>query len=469
MNKNQFFFLCSLFIGHMYAAERDENLEMLRQMHRDMNPPKEEQELSDMDKLMRSQQKRLYSPSSGYGMPQGNVYQQPMSSGFGVYDLVEGTKALNKRQLRKVTLEDQYLGATLGGAIGDALGKGTEKIALPISNGLWKVVPKEQKTMAKIFERYPKGLTQFSQINQTAGWFAPTGYNSQTVVGFYTDDTAMARIVFWSLIDSAEKVKDISKLDLNLTMSKIADRLIADMSVTKGWTQRYRGPGKTSIKNINTLVRRKQEFKSKKGKSNPEWWKAGGPKEGGNGSVMRVYPFALVLKENPDKAIKFAAQHSYLTHGDPSALAACAAMVAGVIANFDKKNPEVVIRKMADAARLYDHATATELEAVIKKADKARNALANEESGKFNTLHEQFFNEYRGWGAREAIVAAAYLYSLFPDDIMGAIYAGVHTPGDSDSIAGMAGTLVGSRVGALAIPGKLKEQLEDVKGLSALA
>lgn len=50
---------------------------------------------------------------------------------------------------------------------------------------------------------------------------------------------------------------------------------------------------------------------------------------------------------------------------------------------------------------------------------------------------------------------------------MEAIYLGVHTPGNSDSIASMAGALVGARVGVEQLPQELIAGLENSVELAA--
>jgi len=48
-----------------------------------------------------------------------------------------------------------------------------------------------------------------------------------------------------------------------------------------------------------------------------------------------------------------------------------------------------------------------------------------------------------------------------PDDAQKAIALGVNTPGDSDSIASLAGALVGARTGLNSLPKEWSEKIED--------
>jgi ADP-ribosylglycohydrolase len=57
-----------------------------------------------------------------------------------------------------------------------------------------------------------------------------------------------------------------------------------------------------------------------------------------------------------------------------------------------------------------------------------------------------------GWAAHEAIAAAVYVVARHPDDPRAAILEAANTPGDSDSLATLAGALAGCRCGIGAIP-----------------
>jgi ADP-ribosylglycohydrolase len=74
----------------------------------------------------------------------------------------------------------------------------------------------------------------------------------------------------------------------------------------------------------------------------------------------------------------------------------------------------------------------------------------------------------RGWAAHEAVAAGLYVFVKHPDDIVAALRLGANTPGDSDSIATLAGALVGARVGLAAIPERWREVIEDRDELFSL-
>ena len=75
----------------------------------------------------------------------------------------------------------------------------------------------------------------------------------------------------------------------------------------------------------------------------------------------------------------------------------------------------------------------------------------------------------RAWAAHEAIAAAVYLLARHPNDPAAAILEGTNTPGDSDSIATLAGALVGARKGLAALPDDWVRDIERRDVLVTLA
>jgi len=351
--------------------------------------------------------------------------------------------SLTKEQTIQV---DRIKGSFFGALIGDALGRPTEFIY----------------DVNKIFKIYPGGITSFEDLKKfDLCWKNPVTHE---LFAPYTDDTAMARITFDVLLQSRT-----NDWDLDRTMNELALIYVADMNAPTGWSMPQRAPGLNCKKNVKKL---KDTIDSKD--TNPLWWQAGGPLDGGCGSVMRAHPFGLVFVDDADKAATWAAEHSKITHGHPMAQAACAAMAAGVAYAVQGKDTEFIIEQMISWAKKYDPqesrfnphtkkeekscwgkiANAVHLAGEVKKISSKATALNHKASLQklFNISHKiKIFNMYEGWAADDAIAAAAYIFALTPDNVDHAILLGVHTPGDSDSIASMAGALVGARVGAKAL------------------
>jgi ADP-ribosylglycohydrolase len=306
------------------------------------------------------------------------------------------------------TREERCLGAVLGAAIGDAMGHPMEFI----------------RSFESIRSRYgPAGVTQFELYWERDGKrFAP-----------YTDDTQMAEVVLRTLLDGHD--------DLDEAMSRMAAGFVE-------WSERpqggHRAPGLACMSGCRRLAQ------------GVPWAEAGGETAGGCGSVMRAYPFGLVFADDLDKAESWAVAHSKLTHRDPIALAACAAMVVGVALAMQGESADGIVSHMVAAAERYSRRTADMMRQAI---DEARSGVGPEVT----------LERLEAWAAHEAIAAAAYLFARHPDDPRAAVLEGANTPGDSDSIATLAGALTGARCGIQALPPDWVRDVERSEELAALA
>ncbi len=302
-------------------------------------------------------------------------------------------------------------GAVLGGAIGDAMGHPTEFI----------------RSFDAIRERYgPDGVTGYELWRERDGTrFAP-----------YTDDTQMAEQVLRSLLWARDR-----DADLDATMRDMAERFVSWAKDPQGG---HRAPGNACLAGCRNLER------------GVPWHEAGGATAGGCGSVMRAYPFGLVFANDLDRCERWAVAHSKLTHRDPIALAASAAMAVGVARVMRDEPLELVLSEMVAAACRYSPKTAAMMARAI---DEAESGIGPE-----TTLER-----LEGWAAHEAIAAAVYLFARHPDDPRAAILEGANTPGDSDSLATLAGALVGARVGIAAFPPDWVRDVERSEALLALA
>jgi ADP-ribosylglycohydrolase len=98
----------------------------------------------------------------------------------------------------------------------------------------------------------------------------------------------------------------------------------------------------------------------------------------------------------------------------------------------------------------------------ISTAEQLINALKNTRNLIY-TLHKEITTEFLGWTADDAIAASVYCTFSFPNNPYLAVLLGVHTPGDSDSIASMTGALAGALYGYTNIPDTIKADLERIE------
>lgn len=282
-------------------------------------------------------------------------------------------------------------GAVLGAAIGDALGHPTEFYRAADIRCRWP----------------PAGVVGFELWWERDGRrFAP-----------YTDDTQMAEIVLRSLVDCHGQ-----------PMERAMEAMAAGFA---NWLHHPQGGHRAPGNNCMAGARRLRD--------GVPWREAGAPGAGGCGSVMRAYPFGLLFAFDPATAEHRAVEHSRMTHGAPIALAACAAMAAGVARELRGEPPPAVLGAMVEAAARHDAGTAAMAEQALNDAERG-------------TPPDSVLQTLQGWAAHEAIAAAMYVVARHPGDIRAALLEGANADGDSDSIATLAGALLGARLGLEALP-----------------
>lgn len=316
--------------------------------------------------------------------------------------------SLDKQSASKPKPTSRFRGAVLGAAIGDALGHPTEFLSL-----------------GEIRRKFGhSGVRGFELWWERDGQrFAP-----------YTDDTQMAEIVLRGLVGVLE-----SGGSMDAAMTEIAEGFAGWIDFPQGG---HRAPGNACLAGARQL------------RDGVPWREAGGAQAGGCGSVMRTYPFGLLLAA--PEAELWAVEHSRMTHQDPIALAACAAMAVGIALELAATPPEEVLAAMVSAAGRHDAVTARMADQAV--ADALRGTSSDEVLGRL-----------RGWAAHEAIAAAMFVVARCPDDVSEALLLGANTTGDSDSIATLAGALLGARLGVEAIPDAWVRDVERSAELLALA
>lgn len=309
------------------------------------------------------------------------------------------------------TRQSRILGCVLGAAIGDAMGHPTEFIY----------------TFEEIRSRYsPNGVTGFALYWERDGKrFAP-----------YTDDTQMAEVVLRSLVLARQH-----DLTLDATMKHMATGFIEWWRNPQGGE---RAPGNACKAGCRALA------------NGAHWSEAGGATAGGCGSVMRAYPFGILFVDNISQAEEWAVAHSKLTHRDPIALAACAAIARCIAMTLHGEDDDQVMAAAVTAANAYSPYT----------AEMISQAIAE---GRNGTPPEETLQRLRGWAAHEAIAASLYVVARHPRDPRTAILEAANTPGDSDSIATLVGALLGARCGLEALPAAWIADVERSTELRELA
>lgn len=301
-------------------------------------------------------------------------------------------------------------GAVLAAAIGDALGHPTEF----------------QSTEHIRLKHGPLGVRGYTLYWEERGRrFAP-----------FTDDTQMSECVLECSIAARR-----AGWSLETAMEDLARRFVLWSEAPRGG---HRAPGEACMAGCRALA------------AGASWREAGGAQAGGCGSVMRAWPLGLLFWSDPPEAERWAVAQSRLTHRDPIALAASASLAVGVAQILGGASSAGVWRAMIDAAARYDQRTAGMMGRALSEAQGDASV-------------DVVLDRLRGWAAHEAIAGALFLAARFLSDPAEAMLAGANATGDSDSLASMAGALLGAWHGVEALPASWVEEIERREDLEALA
>lgn len=358
-------------------------------------------------------------------------------------------------------LKDRMAGAFFGAAIGDALGRLTE------------FVP----SVVEIHKKFgSEGITSFDKRMEV--------YSSLlgTMVVPYTDDTVMALELAKALLDGRRH--DISVALMMDTLARSYARILGKNRYVVDPLFSVRAHG---AQNIKAALKLEQYIHYGIAAKNPLWWYQYDEtlnarydkiiaQEGGCGSVMRAWPIGLIFADNIALVKELADKQSMITHRHPMACAASVALAVGVSQALLQKSPDDVAHAMILAAQEYDEReliykvrarklsegimfdplmvsydrllTSDMLRYAYTMAQEGRTAeeilgMVNDKQANFRSKSGALL----GWSADEAVAAALYIFIRHADDLKAAIIEGANTPGDSDSIASLAGALVGARTG----------------------
>jgi ADP-ribosylglycohydrolase/alpha-beta hydrolase superfamily lysophospholipase len=182
------------------------------------------------------------------------------------------------------------------------------------------------------------------------------------------------------------------------------------------------------------------------------WDQAGEPPpRAGNGGAMRAAPVGLVVRDAAQRRL-VADQQAQITHADPRARAAAilvAEVVAGALEDADPSSPEH-LAGLAAAVRELDPILASALGEVPRwvtlEAPRAMDEVARvgmEDEAKLAGSRWHGISPMATCSALAALVA----YARSPLDAERVLGEAIAAGGDTDTVAAMAGAMVGARVG----------------------
>jgi ADP-ribosylglycohydrolase len=248
----------------------------------------------------------------------------------------------------------------------------------------------------------------------------------------WTDDTQLLLVLARALLRGAE-------LELPELMSNIAEELVLWLD------EPDLGAGATTRGAALNL------------KDGTPWSKSGISSKT-CGSLMRAGILGFVYQNNPQKLVKVALVSGKITHSHPVAEAASIAGAYAVKLALDGVEPgemfEPLLKVTQGISQEFTHA-------LESSYNTAYSGIGDEDG--LNKLGQ-------GWYADETFAMAYFCILRYPNDYKKAVQTAVNITGDSDSVASVAGGILGVRLGIEAIPVfwtealKEKEMLERMVG-----
>lgn len=313
--------------------------------------------------------------------------------------------------------ESKVRGALVGTAIGDALGR-----------------PAEGHTRETVQEFYG----ELRDFVPHPGW-------TDGPIGTWSDDTQMTVCVAESLIAGGGR----------LDPDDLAQRFVE-------WLPIGRGMGATCVEAVERFI------------AGRPWWQAG-VASAGNGAAMRAAPVGVVHAGDVSALRHDAALSAVITHADPMAVSSAIAQ-AFVVAWCATCRPSYLdAGELLDALRevLSDVHDPGHVERrpdagsvpvrLVDRLCEVGDMLAWRPEAAFDLLQSGAF-------VLESLPAALWCFLRSPDDPEDVVVTAVQGGYDADTIAAMAGAMVGAYLGDEAFPERWRgEALEDEDRLFELA
>lgn len=247
---------------------------------------------------------------------------------------------------------------------------------------------------------------------------------------FWTDDTQLMLVLARGLLHGAE-------LELPKLMDKISEELILWLN------EPDLGAGATTKGAALSL-------------KDGIHWSESGLNSKTCGSLMRVGILGFIFQNDTEKLIRAASLSGRITHTHPTADAASIAGAYAVKLALDGIAPENMFLPLLKVTE----GISDELTEALKHSYKL--AHSNLSDG------EALQKLGQGWYADETFALAYFCILRYPDDYKKAVQTAVNITGDSDSVASVAGGILGARLGIEAVPISWIESLKERKILEEM-
>ena len=278
---------------------------------------------------------------------------------------------------------------------------------------------------------YPIEFLPLSEIKQEYGQL---GVQEPPDPALYTDDTQMTLALAEGLLDAGLDA------DLDTQMNAIGARFVA----WRNDLENHRAPGMTCITGVERF------------ESGMSWRESGIATSKGCGSAMRVAAIGCLYQHDERRLYEVARASGLITHGHPTAVAANIGAAYAVKLALDG----VPVAQYLPKIMAFTDGISEEFDQAIRRIGHA-GAWSDEEAAM------EHIGE--GWVGEEAVALALYCVIRYPDDYSACVRRAANSEGDSDSVACIAGGIIGARLGLDAIPAAWRERCENHEYLRNLA
>jgi ADP-ribosylglycohydrolase len=264
--------------------------------------------------------------------------------------------------------------------------------------------------------------------------YGEEGIQTPPIPSLYTDDTEMTLALLEGVLSAGVEADD------DTLMTAIGRRFVA-------WAREVshdRAPGMTCLSGIERYA------------SGIDWRESGILHSKGCGSAMRVAPLGYLYQHDEARLRHVTAQTSIITHRHPTAIAASVAAAYLVKLALDGVPAEQFLgRVLAFIEDLDDDCYRTFL--------RVGHVLS------WGSEERALKHIGEGWVGDEAVALALYCVLKFPDSYANAVRRGANMDGDSDSVASIAGGIMGARLGWNGLPPDWVVHCENAPVLETLA
>jgi len=299
---------------------------------------------------------------------------------------------------------------------------------------------------------------EFSNISFIKERYGEEGIQEPKDWAIWTDDTEMTFAVTEALLrlGSVEDIRNAEDQTIGTFFAEEYIKWLDNPGVA---------PGNTCTSAVNALRRR--------GASNWRFLMPAKNNSKGCGSVMRAAPLGLwiadslteelpkVMGINHQLLTRISNLQSEMTHGHKAATAAALAGSYAVILAVNGVTPS----EMIDPTEKLCKSIHPDFPAAI---ERLKIALSNRENGNFTDDVEAIHYIGKGWVGEEAIAMALYAAIREPSDLKKCLRIAANHSGDSDSVACIAGSILGALHGIKIIPNDWIERLAEKKRMVEL-